>query len=346
MQACEFYLIICLTTGLSSAQFKVRLKLSLTQKEPMYVGDTVTMECRTQGNVPVQQYLWFKRSETNVDKGIEGITQATYTIQSASQSDNGVYYCNIKHPFFQYSESSNPVTLTIQDRTSRLGRIFGHMLESVFVGDQVHLHCEVDGDPIGWQYELHKTGDRRPQITQVDQNFIISPVTFSHTGEYRCRAGKGDLYSNFSDPIQLLVSDLSVTLISSSGRSVKVGSSFSLHCTTMGGESSNSDLIFTFLKDNITVRESSNSSVLLTEYFEETLSGNYMCAVESPGGGRAYSNMISIQVEDFSTENGVRLGISALVLILLLVLVSRCFWVRVHRAIRSSKGAHNPRWRG
>ncbi|XP_039597674.1 Fc receptor-like protein 2 [Polypterus senegalus] len=345
MQACEFYLIICLTTGLSSAQFKVQIKLSLTPKEPIYTGDTVTMECRTQGNIPVQQCSWFKRSEPNMDKEIEGITQATYLIQSASQSDSGVYYCNIKNPF-QFLVSSNPVTLTIQERTSRLRRISGHMLESVFVGDQVHLHCQVDGNPIGWQYELHKTGDRHPQITQVDQNFIISPVTFSHSGEYRCRAGKGDLYSNFSDPIQLLVLDLSVILISSSGSSVKVGSSFSLHCTTMGAESSNSDFIFTFLKDNITVRKSSNSSVLPIEYFEETLSGNYMCAVESPGGGRTYSNMISIQVEDYSTENGIRLVISALVLILLMVLVSRCFWVRVHRAVRSSKSAHNLRQRG
>uniref|UniRef100_A0A8C4TPY6 Ig-like domain-containing protein n=1 Tax=Erpetoichthys calabaricus TaxID=27687 RepID=A0A8C4TPY6_ERPCA len=71
----------------------------------------------------------------------------------------------------------------------------------IFEGDQMSLHCKVDGDPVGWTYELYGSGATYPYKRHTDSTFIISPVTLSHNGGYRCRAVKGHAQSTLLSTI-------------------------------------------------------------------------------------------------------------------------------------------------
>ncbi|MGH0168774.1 UNVERIFIED_CONTAM: hypothetical protein FKN15_055475 [Acipenser sinensis] len=82
----------------------------------------------------------------------------------------------------------------------------------IFTGDRVTLSCGVGGDPAGWKYLWYKDrqGTALPQTDSSSvewSSYTISSAALSHSGEYWCRAGRGNglLYSEYSDSVVLKV---------------------------------------------------------------------------------------------------------------------------------------------
>ncbi|MBN3289403.1 FCG2C protein, partial [Polypterus senegalus] len=222
------------------------------------------------------------------------------------------------------SSGFGPSTLKLlsNERTTKLEVKSKNINGEVYESEQVSLHCGVDGDPDGWTYELYKTGDRNPYTTQMENIFTISSVNITHSGEYWCRAGKEKLYSKASDPVQLQVSALNVTLSASPRRYVKVKDFLNLNCTWGGNQSSVSTLKFSFLRNNVTVKNSSDSTLFSIKQFNASQTGKYKCAVETPGGGKAYSNEIEIVMKESPLAiilASVGFGLFILVVLLLFV---------------------------
>ncbi|XP_039597806.1 Fc receptor-like protein 2 [Polypterus senegalus] len=103
----------------------VQGKLALKRRntwEPVYVGNTVILECGVDGDCSDSKYLWFKWCPAGSSKQLEGVTGCSYTIHSAALSDSGEYWCYSSREDPPYS---NGVSLTVQDfdvgNTLRLG---------------------------------------------------------------------------------------------------------------------------------------------------------------------------------------------------------------------------------
>ncbi|XP_028677169.2 low affinity immunoglobulin gamma Fc region receptor II-b-like [Erpetoichthys calabaricus] len=206
MQAWELYLIISVTAVTPSTQNEDPPKVTLllqTEREPVYTGDTVTLECIVEEHIDIWIHRWFKNRKPIWRETKEN----THIFQSVTQSDSGEYHCDAyRWDTRDPTKASNDVILNVQERGATLKVISEHTDDQIHEGVEVHLLCMVDGDPADWSYELYKSGDESPHKTQMEKNFTIGPVTLSHKGEYKCRAARGALYSSFSDPFQLHVS--------------------------------------------------------------------------------------------------------------------------------------------
>ncbi|XP_051775717.1 uncharacterized protein LOC114666464 [Erpetoichthys calabaricus] len=175
----------------SSAQYEDSTKVTLilqTQSELVYTGDTVTLECIVVEPFDIWMHRWFKNRKPIWRETKEN----THIFQSVTQSDSGEYQCDAyRRDTLKVSERSSAVVLNVQERTATLKVISGHTDGRIYVGDEVHLLCLVDGDPVDWTYELYKSGDENPHKTQMEKNFTIGPVTLSHKGSTSVRQQEG-----------------------------------------------------------------------------------------------------------------------------------------------------------
>lgn len=72
---------------------------------------------------------------------------------------------------------------------------------SVFTGDRVTLSCD-GGQLTGWTILWRKNSN--PESTGNETKTIES-VSVSDEGEYRCRAQRGNYYSEFSNTVKITV---------------------------------------------------------------------------------------------------------------------------------------------
>ncbi len=71
----------------------------------------------------------------------------------------------------------------------------------MFTGDTVTLSCDV-GQLTGWT--IHWRKDSNTESTS-DATKTISSVSVSDGGRYRCRARRGEYYSEYSDTAEITV---------------------------------------------------------------------------------------------------------------------------------------------
>ncbi|XP_039598027.1 titin-like isoform X3 [Polypterus senegalus] len=264
-------------------------KLALNSKQ-IFEGDQVILYCQVDGDPAGWKYeFWWNGSEQPYKSDMK----SNFIISPVNVLHSGVYKCRAGKEGL-YSKYSNDVQLQVSERTAKLTL----NLKLIFEGDQVILYCQVDGDPAGWKYELCRNGCGKPYKSDVESTFTISPVNVSHSGVYKCRAGKGGIYSKYSNDVQLQVSGIWVTLSASPSSYVKIGNSLNLICTHSGNKIFHSTLTFIFLRNNETIKSSSDSKVLTINQFNESHTGSYKCGVESAGGGKTYSNEIEIKVQE------------------------------------------------
>ncbi|XP_039597754.1 sialoadhesin-like isoform X1 [Polypterus senegalus] len=330
MKISEFCLLVCLTAVMPSAQNeeekpKVTLKIS-KEKKPLYVGDTVTLECSIDSDKSDStgwKYVWYKNGQ--VSSRVQQIEEVTVTQAGSTQ-----YLCGVKRADDNHNVYSEPVSLTVMERKVKLElKPDGE----IFEGDKISLHCRLDGDPVGWTYEFYNREGGYPFQAQNDSTLTISPVNLSHKGDYWCRAVKQELNLP-TTTVRLEVSALQVTLSVSPSSSVKEGDSLNLTCTWTGGKSSALNFTFSFQRNNVTVKNNNKSAVFSIKQADESHGGSYGCAVQLPGGGKSYSNEIEIQVQDAPVEDyqdnpltivylSVGLSLGFLILLLLLFVYHR-----------------------
>uniref|UniRef100_A0A8C1ITW9 Ig-like domain-containing protein n=1 Tax=Cyprinus carpio TaxID=7962 RepID=A0A8C1ITW9_CYPCA len=73
---------------------------------------------------------------------------------------------------------------------------------SLFTGDSVTLRCEVDQSQDGWEFLWYKNSNT--ESTEA-ANKTIDSVKVSDGGEYRCRARRRGLYTNYSEPVTVTI---------------------------------------------------------------------------------------------------------------------------------------------
>ncbi|XDV14256.1 hypothetical protein PO909_002430, partial [Leuciscus waleckii] len=76
---------------------------------------------------------------------------------------------------------------------------------SVFTGDSVTLRCELDQSWDGWGgREFLWSKDSNTESPEAETK-TINPVKVSDGGEYKCRARRGGNYTDYSEPVAVII---------------------------------------------------------------------------------------------------------------------------------------------
>ncbi|XP_048041958.1 immunoglobulin superfamily member 1-like isoform X2 [Megalobrama amblycephala] len=176
--------------------------LTVTPDGPVFTGERVNLKCEIKSDHSDWRYDWYKGStDKNVMlKKLEHHTGDTLIIQRTSTSDEGQYTCkgHIDERSVS-SHSSSAVSLSVKDKPKP--NLTVRPQSSVFTGDTVTLSCDM-GQSTGWKFLWRKDSNRESTDGATK---TISSVRVSDGGTYKCRAERGNYYTELSDKIKITV---------------------------------------------------------------------------------------------------------------------------------------------
>ncbi|ROL46348.1 B-cell receptor CD22 [Anabarilius grahami] len=166
------------------------------QPEPSQIfrGETVTLTCDKQGEGWAYRLQCGDTAHTSEEKEFKMTVQLRQICRCQG--------CRGSH----CSEWSDAVTLTVFERPKAVVRVQPD--GRVFRGQTVTLTCDIqETDVTSWNYTWNK--DDSLIHESQSQEYRISSVNESHTGNYSCRGREtdGSRYSHTSDEVTLMLSD-------------------------------------------------------------------------------------------------------------------------------------------
>ncbi|XP_030635203.1 carcinoembryonic antigen-related cell adhesion molecule 5-like [Chanos chanos] len=209
--------------------------LTVQPQYPVYTGETVTLKCEIESGMN-WRYKWYKGSTQTAVSQSNGytITGDTFIIRAAAVTDQDQYWCQGKNDDRPTSsQRSNTVTLTVLERPMAV--VILQPDKQTFRGETVTLRCQIKGErDTDWEYSWYKKSSSLSPVSK-DQEYTISPVSESHSGEYTCRGKRrrDSQNSEMSDFVTLTVSSGSKPkpqLTSSLKGAVLTGNTVTLSC--------------------------------------------------------------------------------------------------------------------
>ncbi|XP_069044578.1 basement membrane-specific heparan sulfate proteoglycan core protein-like isoform X2 [Lepisosteus oculatus] len=227
--------------------------LSIQPWQAVWEGETISLHCQTQLHESRQhtavQYHFWKGPETVGSSGSAHI----YTI-AAQLVDSGEYKCEVRARGVR--KTSDPAELHVTGGRPRVRLSLQSRWWEVCAGERVTLHCQVEGKPDGWRFSWYRNNERDP-VSQTERNeptgsiLTFSRAAVSQTGQYRCRAARGQVeyYSEYSDIIQIHVSAVPETRLTllPSGTELFTGDNVTLSCDIW---LRSSDWLYSWYKDS------------------------------------------------------------------------------------------------
>uniref|UniRef100_A0A8C0Y3V2 Si:ch211-8c17.2 n=1 Tax=Cyprinus carpio carpio TaxID=630221 RepID=A0A8C0Y3V2_CYPCA len=174
-----------------------KAKVSIKPDQHVFRGETVTLRCDIDGEgVTSWKYSWYKDGSDSVSS-----EQQEHTFSSVTESDAGKYSCyGAERGGSRTSNISDVVTLTVSDFFKPTLTVWPQ--SSLFTGDSVTLRCEVDQSRDGWEFLWSKNSNT--ESTEA-ANKTSNSLKVSDGGEYRCRARRRGLYTNYSEPVTVTI---------------------------------------------------------------------------------------------------------------------------------------------
>ncbi|XP_026101905.1 basement membrane-specific heparan sulfate proteoglycan core protein-like [Carassius auratus] len=179
--------------------------VTVKPQSSVFTGDTVTLICDVRRSTARKIY-WFKDFK-RIKNGSETET-LSLSLREVRVSDGGRYACTGNRKTTQ----SQGVELTVRERPKPVVRVQPD--GRVSRGQTVTLSCDIQQtDVINWSYSWNKD-DSEIHVSQ-SQEYRISSVNESHTGDYSCtgRETGGSRYSHTSDKVTLTVSGSEAPLL-------------------------------------------------------------------------------------------------------------------------------------
>ncbi|XP_039598464.1 leukocyte immunoglobulin-like receptor subfamily B member 3 [Polypterus senegalus] len=168
----------------------------------------------------------------------------------------------------------------------------------IYEGDEVSLHCQLNGNRIGWTYEIYKWESTYQYHYKVhtESTFTFSPVTQSQRGYYRCRAGKGGVYSTYSGYVWLEVSVRGAKLHLKSNGPIYEGDEVSLHCQLDGNPVGWTYEIYKGESTHSYHYKGQTESTFTFSPVTHSQRGSYRCRAEKGGVYSTYSEYVWLEV--------------------------------------------------
>ncbi|XP_026095800.1 Fc receptor-like protein 5 [Carassius auratus] len=288
MELRQLPLVLLLISNIHSQQTEdiPRPTLTVEPQSSLFTGDSVTLRCEVNQSWDRWEFIRSRDSNT------ESTEAATKTINSVTVSDGGEYRCRAQRGRL-YTNYSEPVTVTINDFPKPTLTV--EPQSSLFTGDSVTLRCEVNQSWDGW--EFIRSRDTNTESTEAATKTINS-VTVSDGGEYRCRAQRGGLYTNYSEPVTVTINERPKAKVSiKPDQHVFRGETVTLRCDIDGeGVSSWKYSWYKAGSDSVFSRKQEHTFSSVTE----SDTGKYSCYGAERGGSRTshISDEVTLTVSD------------------------------------------------
>uniref|UniRef100_A0A8C9UTG7 Immunoglobulin superfamily member 1 n=1 Tax=Spermophilus dauricus TaxID=99837 RepID=A0A8C9UTG7_SPEDA len=244
------------------------------------------LQIRCKGWLAGMSFALYKEGEQEPVQQLGAVgREAFFTIQRMEDKDEGNYSCRMhteKRPF-KWSEPSEPLELVIKEMYSKP---FFKTLTSPVVtpGARVTFNCSTPHQHV--TFILYKDGN---EIAASDRswanpgantaNFVIDSVGIGDGGNYSCRYYDFAIWSEPSDPVELVVTEFypKATLLAQPGPVVLPGKNVTLRCQGIF-----QGMRFALLQEGTQApiqfqSASGNSADFLLHTVSTEDSGNYSC---------------------------------------------------------------------
>uniref|UniRef100_A0A8B9RLS1 Ig-like domain-containing protein n=1 Tax=Astyanax mexicanus TaxID=7994 RepID=A0A8B9RLS1_ASTMX len=161
-------------------------------------GDSVSLSCSSDANLPVLSYSWFNQREP-AETPLS--TEQNYSITSISSQHSGFYYCTACNQLGQNNSTSIHLDVLYSPRNTRAELVSS---KEIVEGDSVTLSCSSDADPPVLSYSWFNQREPAETPLSTDQNYSITNISSQHSGFYYCTA-HNQLGQHSSTPIHLNV---------------------------------------------------------------------------------------------------------------------------------------------
>ncbi|XP_019896400.1 peroxidasin homolog [Esox lucius] len=256
-----------------------------------------------------------QRGNTTVSSGSQVLL-----IDRVTKSHSGKYRCNVTDQSGT-QRYSKEVQVTVDEGLLMPTLSVEPTGGQVYGDNTVTFACHLPGHPeLGWQFYWYKDRRDTGSVEQVWGSagggavYRLWRASVTHTGQYWCRAGRGQpvFYTNYSQTVSVNVTEvfISVTLSASPSTVVKEGSAFNLSCEAQVSQQSHglshpghnwTEVVvkFTFLRNGWPVMRDSVSGLYRVARASSCYMGTYSC-VASTGRSRRSSHEVIITLDNLS----------------------------------------------
>ncbi|XP_068569073.1 B-cell receptor CD22-like [Cebidichthys violaceus] len=302
--------------------------VSVSSSAEIVEGSSVTLTCSSDAN-PAANYTWYKK-DVNPDPPLSEEPHLVFS--SIQSSDSGQYYCRAEN--LMGRKRSESIFIDVK-YAPKLPSVSVSSSAEIVEGSSVTLTCSSDANPAANYIWYKKDVNPDPSFSE-EPHLVFSSIQSSDSGQYYCRA-ENLMGRKRSESISIDVKyapKLPSVSVSSSAEIVE-GSSVTLTCSSDANPAAN----YTWYKKDEDSPKASGQIFIITDFRAEH-SGSYYCEAQN-NRGRSNSTSYLIAVSDKTTMI-IRYTRWTLVVVIPILLLLVCLWMRKKKALSSTTEPHEP----
>ncbi|XP_055767678.1 B-cell receptor CD22-like [Salvelinus fontinalis] len=168
--------------------------VSVSPSGEIVEGSSVTLNCSSDANPPVDKYTWYKKNGASLTG-----SENTFLITNISSEDRGEYYCEAESIYGSLNSSSVSVDIQYGPKNTSVSvSPSGEIVE----GSSVTLTCSSDANPPVHKYTWYKKNVASPKAS--GQSYSITNISSEDRGEYYCEA-ENTIASKNSTALKIIV---------------------------------------------------------------------------------------------------------------------------------------------
>uniref|UniRef100_A0A3Q3WAH5 Ig-like domain-containing protein n=1 Tax=Mola mola TaxID=94237 RepID=A0A3Q3WAH5_MOLML len=288
---------------------------SLRNPDPVKEGDTVVMECKTDGN-PQPEFDFTKDNKTiNGQYGV-------LTLKSVKRSDSGLYKCTATDFDNMEADLSGTITLTVNYIDPVI--LTPDQPQVVMLGDKVEWQCKTRASAA---HTLHWM--KGAEMLSQDGILSIQEVSYDKAGEYMCVGAVPSVpgLTNRTKAFPATVPGKPMIETPVAGEVSKEGDMVTLKCSAYGSPTPQ----FTWKpsgKESISLEDNKAVSTVTLQATAEVMKDGLTCEVSNKHGTDSKTFPVSIKRGDDVDNSADRGRAFSLLLLLSSLLLSGLFVVQ------------------
>ncbi|XP_068560450.1 B-cell receptor CD22-like isoform X1 [Cebidichthys violaceus] len=298
--------------------------VSVSSSAEIVEDSSVTLTCSSDAN-PAANYTWYKENQTRP------LSEEPHLVFSSIQSsDSGQYYCRAEN--LMGRKRSESIFIDVK-YAPKLPSVSVSSSAEIVEGSSVTLTCSSDANPPA-NYTWYK--ENQMKLQGPESVYRFTSISSHDSGNYHCQSE--NQYRRINSTSLVLDVQYAPKLPSvsvSSSAEIVEGSSVTLTCSSDANPPAN----YTWYKKNEDSPKASGQIFNITDFRAEH-SGSYYCEAQN-NRGRSNSTLHLTVVADKTTMI-IRYTRWTLVVVIPILLLLVCLWMRKKKALSSTTEPHEP----